>query len=105
VIAYRTVDAPPPRAEVVATLADADVVTFASASAVSAYLRLRDTDGRPLAVPPVVACIGSTTSVAARAAGLRVAVEPAKATMEALVVAVAAHLGGMPGLSGGPQGS
>jgi len=104
VIAYRTVDAPSPRAEVAATLADADVVTFASASAVSAYLRLRDADGRPLPVPPVVACIGSTTSVAARAAGLRVAVEPAKATMEALVVAVAAHLGGMP-LPGGPQGS
>jgi uroporphyrinogen III methyltransferase/synthase len=96
VIAYRTVDAPPPRAEVAATVAEADVVTFASASAVSAYLRLRDTAGRALPVPPVVACIGSSTSVAARAAGLSVAVEPSMATMEALVVAIAAHLGDMP---------
>lgn len=92
-IAYRTVDAPPPRAEVAAMVGEADVVTFASASAVSAYLRLRDTDGRPLPVPPVVACIGQTTSVAARAAGLSVAVEPARASVEGLVVAIAAHLG------------
>jgi uroporphyrinogen III methyltransferase/synthase len=105
VVAYRTVDAPPPRAEVAAGVAEADVVTFASASAVSAYLRLRDTDGRPLPVPPVVACIGQTTSVAARAAGLSVAVEPARASVEALVVAVTAHLGAMPGLSGPPRGS
>ncbi len=96
VVAYRTVDAAPPRAEVAATVAEADVVTFASPSAVSAYLRLRDTAGRALAVPPVVACIGSSTSVAARSAGLSVAVEPSMATMEALVVAIAAHLGDMP---------
>jgi uroporphyrinogen III methyltransferase/synthase len=105
VIAYRTVDAAPPRAEVAAMVADADVVTFASASAVSAYLRLRDTEGRRLPVPPVVACIGSTTSVAARAAGLSVAVEPAKATMDALVVAIAAHLGDLPAPSGSRPGS
>ena len=104
VIAYRTVDAPPPRAEVAAMVADADVVTFASASAVSAYLRLRDTEGRRLPVPPVVACIGSSTSVAARVAGLSVAVEPAKATMEALVVAIAAHLGALPAPSGALSG-
>jgi uroporphyrinogen-III synthase len=58
-----------------------------------------------LSVPPVVACIGSTTSVAARAAGLSVAVEPAKATIEALVVAIAAHLGDLPGLSRTSAGS
>jgi uroporphyrinogen III methyltransferase/synthase len=105
VIAYRTVDAPSPRAEVAATVAGADVVTFASASAVAAYLRLRDTEGRPLPVPPVVACIGQTTSVAARAAGLSVAVEPARASVESLVVAIAVHLGDMAGLSGPSQWS
>jgi uroporphyrinogen III methyltransferase / synthase len=97
VVAYRTVDAAPPPAAVASTLAGADVVTFASASAVTSYLRLRDTDGRPLAVPPVVACIGPSTAVAARAAGLTVAIEPAKASVEALVVAIAAHLGSMAG--------
>jgi uroporphyrinogen-III synthase len=56
-------------------------------------------------VPPVVACIGSSTSVAARAAGLSVAVEPSLATMEALVVAIAAHLGDLPGLSRTSAGS
>jgi uroporphyrinogen III methyltransferase/synthase len=98
VVAYRTVDAAAPQAEVAADLADADVVAFLSPSAVSAYLRLRDTDGRPLSVPPVVACVGSTTATAARAAGLRVAVEPSKASVDALVLAIAAHLGSMPGL-------
>jgi uroporphyrinogen III methyltransferase / synthase len=97
VVAYRTVDGPPPRAEVAAMVATADVVAFASASAVSAYLRLVDTDGRRLPIPPIVACIGSTTSSAARAAGLSVSVEPSTATIEALVLAIVAHLGDMPG--------
>jgi len=98
VIAYRTVEAEPPRAEVADALSGADVVTFASPSAVRAYLQLKDTAGRGLPVPPVVACIGSTTAVAARAAGLSVAIEPAKASVEALVVSIAAHLGSLPGL-------
>ncbi len=96
VVAYRTLDAPPPPAEVAALLARADVVTFASPSAVEAYLRIGDAAGRPLPVPPVVACIGSTTAVAARAAGLRVAVEPARASVEHLVLAIGAHLGALP---------
>jgi uroporphyrinogen III methyltransferase/synthase len=96
VVAYRTGDAPSPRAEVVAVVADADVVTFASASAVSAYLRLVDTDGHRLPIPPVVACIGPTTSAAARSAGLSVAVEPAQTTIEALVLAIVDHLGDGP---------
>jgi uroporphyrinogen III methyltransferase/synthase len=100
VVAYRTVDAAPPRAEVAAALGDADVVTFLSPSAVHAYLRLRDTDGRPLAVPPVVACVGPTTAMAARSAGLSVAVEPAKASVDGLVLAITAHLGALPGGSG-----
>jgi uroporphyrinogen III methyltransferase / synthase len=103
VIAYRTVDASSPQAEVANAVAQADVVTFASPSAVSAYLRLRDTDGRALRVPPVVACIGSTTAVAARSAGLSVAVEPAKASVDALVLSIAAHLGALAGLPGPSQ--
>jgi uroporphyrinogen III methyltransferase/synthase len=97
VVAYRTVDAPPPRAEIAAGLATADVVTFLSPSAVSAYLRLTDTEGQPLVVPPVVACVGPTTSSAARAAGLVVAIEPPTASVEALVHALATHLGSVPG--------
>ena len=86
VVAYRTVDAaPPPAAVAVDAWRGADVVTFASPSAVAAYLRLRDTDGRPLPVPPVVACIGPSTADGGPAAGLTVAVEPAEASVEALV--------------------
>ncbi len=96
VVAYRTIDGPAPPAEVAALVAGADVVTFASASAVNAYLRLRDTEGQPLRVPPLVACIGLSTGVAARAAGLHVAVEPSKPSVDALVLAIAAHFGAMP---------
>jgi len=101
VVAYRTVEAPPPPAEVAAGLREADAVTFASPSAVRAYLHLRDTDGGSLPVPPVVACIGPTTAAAARGAGLAVAVEPAGASVEGLVAALAAHLGTMPAGAGG----
>ncbi len=102
VVAYRTVDAASPPAEVAGLVSGADVVTFASASAVNAYLRLRDTAGRPLRIPPLVACIGLSTGVAARAAGLHVAVEPSKPSVDALVLAIAAHFGAMPGLPGLP---
>ncbi len=100
VVAYRTRDASPPPAEVASLVSRADVVTFASPSAVEAYLRIRDTAGHPLPVPPVVACIGSSSAVAARAAGLQVAVEPAKASVEGLVLAIGAHFGSLP--RGGP---
>lgn len=82
VVAYRTVPAPPPPPEVAAALAGADVVTFASPSAVRAYLDL----GLP--VPPVVACIGPVTAAAARKAGLEVAVEAAVPSAAGLVAAL-----------------
>lgn len=104
VIAYRTVTAPPPHAEVVTGLADADVVTFASPSAVRAYLQLRDSTGQALPVPPVVACIGPTTATAARAAGLAVAVEPSGAGVDALVDSIAAYLGGSSARPAGTAG-
>ncbi len=92
VVAYRTVAAPPPPVAVVAVLAEADVVTFASPSAVTAYLSVRTGAGCGLPVPPVVACIGPVTAAAARHAGLSAVVESPNPSPEALVAAIAAHL-------------
>ena len=94
---YRTVPAPPPAAEVVAALEEAQVVTFTSPSTVASYLSMRTAAGEPLPVPPVVACIGPVTAAAARKAGLEVAVESPSPSGEALVTAVAAYLA-TPGL-------
>ena len=57
----------------------ADAVTFASPSAVDAYLRLRDTAGRRSAVPRSSPASGRPPAAAARAAGLHVAVEAGQA--------------------------
>lgn len=88
--AYRTVPAPAPVAPVWDLVARADVVTFAAPSAVEAYLALRDDQGRPLAVPPVVACIGPVTAQAAGARGLQVQVVAAGPSPGALVEALVA---------------
>lgn len=96
VIAYRTVGGPPPPTVVADQLARADVVTFASPSAVSSYLSLRDEQGRQLAVPPTVACIGPVTAKAAKDAGLEVAVESASPSASALVTALEAFWGRRP---------
>jgi uroporphyrinogen III methyltransferase/synthase len=95
-VAYRTVEASPPPDAVLGALRVADAVTFASPSAVRAYLGLTTKGGSPLPVPPVVACIGPVTATAARDAGLEVAVEPAVPSAAALVDALAAHLRGRP---------
>lgn len=92
VVAYRTVAAAPPPVAVVAVLAEADVVTFTSPSAVTAYLSVRTGAGCVLPVPPVVACIGPVTAAAARHAGLTAIVESPTPSPEALVAAIAAHL-------------
>lgn len=91
VVAYRTVAAEPPADAVADDLAGAEVVTFASPSTVRAYLSLRTRGGRPLPVPPVVACIGPVTAAAARKAGLEVAVEAATPSPGGLVTALAAR--------------
>jgi uroporphyrinogen III methyltransferase/synthase len=96
VIAYRTVGGPPPPAVVADQLAHADVVTFASPSAVVSYLSLRDQRGRRLAVPPAVACIGPVTAQAAKDGGLTVAVESASPSASGLVTALAAFRGRPP---------
>lgn len=80
--AYRTVTAAP-GAEALARAAVADVITFASSSAVSAYLELAC--GR---CPPVVACIGPVTAATAEGAGLRVEVVAAEHSSEGLVAAL-----------------
>lgn len=87
VVAYRTVPAPAPHPAALPALEAADVVVFASPSAVGAYLAMR-VDGRPLPVPPVVACIGPVTAGAARAAGLAVEAEAGTPTPAALVEAL-----------------
>lgn len=92
VVAYRTVPAPPPPAALADQAAGADVITFTSLSSVEAYLGLADDRGRPLVVPPVVACIGPVTAEAARHAGLEVAIESRTPSPQALATAVAAYL-------------
>jgi uroporphyrinogen-III synthase len=95
VVAYRTVPVPQPSADVVAQLERADAVTFASPSAVEAYVSLRSA-GRDerLPVPAVVACIGPVTARAARRAGLDVAAVASDASATGLVDALAAVLVG-----------
>ena len=81
--AYRTVPA-----EVSETdrtrIAEAQVATFASASAVTNFVAALGVD----AVPPVVATIGPITSAAARDLGLEVAVEAEEHTLDGLVEAL-----------------
>jgi uroporphyrinogen-III synthase len=96
VVAYRTVPAPTPGDEVVRELGAASAVTFASPSAVEAFLASRGTDGGPLPVPPVVACVGPVTAGAARAAGLDVAAVASRATGAAMVEALVHALGRSP---------
>jgi uroporphyrinogen III methyltransferase/synthase len=102
VVAYRTVPASPPPDRMVAVLERAWAVTFASPSAVDAYLGLRTCGGHRLPVPPVVACIGPTTASAARAAGLTVAVEAPAPSADALVGALVGALGAVTATPGSP---
>lgn len=68
--AYRTVARPAPADDLLQQITTADAVTFAAASAVDAFVGLRNPNGEPVAAPPSVVCIGPTTAAAARAAGL-----------------------------------
>lgn len=93
VVAYRTAPAAAPPSSVLPLLRAAVAVTFASPSAVDAYLAVR-VGGRPLPVPPVVACIGPVTALAAREAGLSVAVEAPSPSPADLVEGLARRLAG-----------
>jgi uroporphyrinogen-III synthase len=92
VVAYRTVVAETAGPELRAVLdRGVDVVTFASPSAVEAFVLLR---GVPRDVPAVV--IGPTTAGAARSAGLFVAETAEPETTEGLAAAVERCLLGTP---------
>lgn len=89
--AYQTVTGPGDPAVLERLRAgEADVVTFTSPSTVSGFLEL--TGGLDLS-DLVVAVIGPIAARAARAAGLRVDVEPARYTTRALVAALEEHYG------------
>ncbi len=67
VVAYRTVPTSPPAA-LVGAAADADAITFTSASTVASWLAVAG----PSSTPPKVVCIGPVTADAARRGGLAV---------------------------------
>ena len=89
--AYRTVALPPPEPELMARMADADAVTFTASSSVKAFVALRLPDGRPLSVPPLVLCIGPTTTASARALGLAGVQMADEASTEGIVAALIRH--------------
>ena len=90
VVVYSTVPCDVSPADVVA-LDACDVVSFASPSAVEAFVALRDGDGRALEPRPAVA-IGETTASAARAAGFGVVLAD-EATDEAMAQAATQAIG------------
>ena len=71
---------------------EVDAVAFASPSAVRSVVAAVGEERARLAALPLAA-IGPTTAEALRAAGLEVAVEPARATARDLADAIAARLG------------
>lgn len=87
--AYRTVPRPVPRGVLLAA-SRADAICFASPSAVTSYLDQAEAAG--ISVPPVVACIGPTTSAAATARGLEVQAEATQHTAAGLAEALAGAL-------------
>jgi uroporphyrinogen III methyltransferase/synthase len=89
VTAYRTVRAAPPAAEIRDAIKSGgfQAVCFTSSSTVRNLVGIA---GKPHA-RTVVACIGPQTAATAREFGLRVDVQPASATVPALVDALAEH--------------
>ncbi len=96
VVAYRTV-AGDPSPEALDAAGRADAVAFTSSSTVERAIELLG----PGRMPPVVVTIGPVTSATARSAGLTVAAEAHPHTIEGLVEAVVAALGGLGGLGRG----
>jgi uroporphyrinogen-III synthase len=95
VTAYHTVpDSPDPAARR-ALSAGVDVATFTSPSAVRNFAALLGDDARRLLERSAVACLGGTTTAAARALGFTVHVEPGLATVAALIDALDTHFSTM----------
>ncbi|HXW34257.1 MAG TPA: uroporphyrinogen-III C-methyltransferase [Acidimicrobiales bacterium] len=90
--AYRTVTADPgPGTDALVERASrADVVTFASPSAVEGFMKLVGNRR----VPPTVVCIGPVTAVAAEQQGLQVSVVADRREASGIVSALTAHLSG-----------
>jgi len=88
-VAYRTVAGDVDPTAVGAARA-ADAVAFTSSSTVERTVELLGASG----VPPVIASIGPVTSASVRAAGLEVTIEAVDHTLDGLVAAVAAAIGG-----------
>ena len=84
-VAYRTINAMP-TTEMMTAVGAADVITFASSSAVQGFV-----EGPGLgALPAIVASIGPSTSATLRAHGIQVDIEPAVHTVEGMISALCA---------------
>jgi uroporphyrinogen III methyltransferase/synthase len=84
-VAYRTINATP-TSEMMAAVGAADVITFASSSAVQGFL-----EGPGLgALPRIVASIGPSTSATLRELGVQVDIEPVVHTVEGMISALCA---------------
>ena len=92
VSAYRTVALLPPDGWLLERMAQADAVTFTASSSATAYAALRGPDGGPLAVPPLVICIGPTTATDARALGMTGVEEADGPSSEGIVAALVRNL-------------
>jgi len=73
-----------------------DLLTFTAASTVRNFAALLTGKELAFARTVPVAVIGQQTAIAARDLGFTVAVEPAEATLEAMVAAIVAHFQGLP---------
>lgn len=93
VVAYRTVEGACPPAVVADEVGAADAVVFASPSAVRGFRGSVDDAGRPLRLPPLVACIGEVTAEAARRAGIDDPAVAGAPTPAAVVALLAGRLG------------
>ena len=98
--AYRTVARAAPEPALLERVAAADAVTLSATAAVHAFLALRTPEGRPVAAPAHVVCIGPTTAAAARAAGLENVHEAWGASAQGIVDELIGELG--PGGVDGP---
>jgi uroporphyrinogen III methyltransferase/synthase len=93
VVAYRTAALPPPEPAMSEHMARADAVIFTAASSVQAYAALRTSGGSRLPVPPVVICIGPTTSEAAKDLGMTGVVAARSTGTDDIVEALVLGLG------------
>ncbi|MGD9763501.1 MAG: uroporphyrinogen-III C-methyltransferase [Candidatus Binatia bacterium] len=93
VASYRTVRGRADQAELRGLLAARaiDLVTFTSSSTVTNFLALLGADAPALLAAVPAACIGPITADTARAAGLKVSIQPATYTTAALTGAIVRH--------------